>query len=112
MPSCSRRRVGRSGDPAVGAVASARTDDRKRTQAELLDVKTSAARHGEINLRYRVRFMLLRVRPPDHQALREVLEVFGADVIYRDAEHVLLETATDPLTGRPTGTWVWRRRFP
>ncbi len=64
---------------------------RKRAQTELLDATTSAARRSEINLRYDVRFMLLRVGARGDRALRAVLAAEGGDEVYRDARHVLIE---------------------
>jgi len=66
-------------------------DERKRAEAELLDARTTAARRGEIQARYRVRFVLLHVDALDDQALRGVLEGDGASAVYDDDELVLIE---------------------
>lgn len=69
---------------------------RKQAQKELLDVTTSGARRSEINVRYHVRFMLLRAGAPGDRALRDVLVADGAAEVYRDARHVLVELPPAP----------------
>ena len=66
-------------------------DERKLAEDDVLDAATPAARRGEIQARYQVRFVLLHADAPEDRALREVLEADGASVLYADDEFVLIE---------------------
>ena len=66
-------------------------DERRQAQREFLDPATSRERRGELQRRYRVRFVLLQAHDDRDRRLVGKLQRAGASVAYRNAEFVLVE---------------------
>jgi hypothetical protein len=65
-------------------------DERLEAQRELLDASTSAARRREIEDRFDVRFVLLRVGDQSDEALLSVLLGQGGTVVHEDEDFLLV----------------------
>jgi alpha-1,6-mannosyltransferase len=66
-------------------------DERRQAQREFLDPATSRERRGELQRRYRVRFVLLQAHDDRDRRLVVKLQRAGASVAYRNSEFVLVE---------------------